>query len=344
MNNNQLTGNIPNFNLPALHKLWLSHNQLSGVIPNFTGMDNLKELYLSWNKLTSVQNLQELTQIEKLALHQNLLNCPMPNFTLPLLKELYMHNNQLTGPIPSLSVANLPVLNTLWLQNNQLSGCLPTNLRDFCTTGHVTSGDISNNLFTHSWADLCAATPPIGVICGISLSAELTTFTAHPLSKNVQLNWQTASEKNNDHFDIERSTDGKTFSKIGEQKGQGTTSQVQNYGYLDTNPFSGVNYYRLKQVDVDGQFTYSKTVSVEMGKTGKSISVYPNPVKDKLMVETTIQGDYTIDLFDITGKLLQSYKANQPLMSLTINDLPNGVYMVSIKSNAVQQTFKIVKQ
>jgi Secretion system C-terminal sorting domain len=189
-----------------------------------------------------------------------------------------------------------------------------------------------------------AQTGSATIIVEPSLSAELNSFTAHPLSKNTQLTWQTASEKNNAHFDIERSTDGKTFSKIGQTKGHGTTSQVQKYGYLDTNPFSGVNYYRLKQVDVDGQFTYSKTVSVEMSNAGKNISVYPNPVKDKVMVETTIQGDYTVELFDITGKLLQSYKANQPTMQLTINDLPNGVYMISVKSNAIQQTFKVIKQ
>jgi hypothetical protein len=183
-----------------------------------------------------------------------------------------------------------------------------------------------------------------GLIFPTSLSSELTNFEGHPLSKNIELTWQTASEKDNERFDIERSTDGKLFSKIGQTKGHGTTNQVQNYDYVDTNPFSGVNYYRLKQVDTDGQFTYSKTVSVEMSNAGKNISVYPNPVKDKVTIETTIQGDYSVELFDITGKLLQAHKANQPTMQLTINDLPNGVYMISVKSNAVQQTFKIVKQ
>jgi Secretion system C-terminal sorting domain len=176
------------------------------------------------------------------------------------------------------------------------------------------------------------------------LPIELINFTAHPLDKTIQLTWQTASEKNNDHFDIEYSTDGKTFSKMGQITGHGTTSQIQNYGYVDTTPFSGVNYYRLKQMDIDGKFTYSKTVSVKMGQSDKKINVYPNPVKDKVIIETNLMSDYTVDVFDITGRLLQSQNVNQAIIQLAINDLPNGVYLISVKSSAIQQMFKIVKQ
>jgi hypothetical protein len=72
--------------------------------------------------------------------------------------------------------------------------------------------------------------------------------------------------------------------------------------------------------------------------------VYPNPVKDKLMIETNITGDYTIELLDMTGKVLQSHRVNQSALQLSTSDLSSGVYMISIKSQAIQKTFKIVKQ
>jgi Secretion system C-terminal sorting domain/Fibronectin type III domain/Cohesin domain len=176
------------------------------------------------------------------------------------------------------------------------------------------------------------------------LAVELTTFEAHPLSKNVELTWLTSSEQQNDHFEIQWSKDGKTFSKIGNIKGQGTTSVQHDYQFLDESPLAGINYYRLKQVDVNGQSEFSKIVSVDMPNLDKNISIYPNPVKDKVMVETNITGDYTIELLDIAGKLLQSHKANQPSLQLSTSGLPSGMYMISVKSNTIQKTFKIVKQ
>jgi hypothetical protein len=176
------------------------------------------------------------------------------------------------------------------------------------------------------------------------LGVTLTKFEAHPLSKNVELTWSTASEQQNDHFEVQRSTNGKTFSKIGTVKGQATTTVQHAYQLLDETPFAGINYYRLKQVDVNGQSELSKIVSVNMLNSDKTMSVYPNPVKDKVTIETNITGNYSIELYDITGKLLQRHQATQPILQLSTSDLSSGVYMISVTSQAVQKTFKIVKQ
>jgi hypothetical protein len=176
------------------------------------------------------------------------------------------------------------------------------------------------------------------------LSAVLTKFEAHPLSKNVELTWSTANEQQNNHFEVQRSSDGKTFSKIGRVKGQGTTTVQHEYPFLDEAPYAGINYYRLKQVDVNGQFEFSKIISVNRGNSDKTISIYPNPIKDKVTIETNITGNYSIDLYDITGKLLQRHQAHQPILQLSTSDLSSGVYMISVTSQAVQKTFKIVKQ
>jgi hypothetical protein len=180
----------------------------------------------------------------------------------------------------------------------------------------------------------------------IVLATELLSFTAHPLSKNtVELDWQTASEKNNAQFDIERSSDSKIFSKIGEVKGHGTTSQVQDYSYIDAAPFNGINYYRLKQIDDNGASTYSKIVSVEMSGVAKSIEVHPNPFDKEIFVNTNFQGTYTINVHDITGKLQQTYQADQPTFRLNTTDLATGLYILSVRSNNTTiKQFKIVKQ
>jgi hypothetical protein len=205
----------------------------------------------------------------------------------------------------------------------------PLNAADFGTVVANVNGEITNANIEFS---------------SIIIPVKLIKFEGHPLSKNVELTWSTASEQQSDRFEVQRSTDGKTFSKIGDLKGQGTTTAQHTYQLLDESPFSGINYYRLKQVDLNGQFEFSKTISVDMLNVGKTISVYPNPVKDKVTIETTITGDYTIELFDITGKLLQRHQAQESVFQLVTNDLVNGVYIISVTSQAVQKTFKIVKQ
>ena len=205
----------------------------------------------------------------------------------------------------------------------------PLNAADFGTVVANVNGEIIN-----ANIEFTAVVIPV----------KLIKFEGHPLSKNVELTWSTASELQNDHFEMQRSVDGKTFSKIGHIKGQGTTAVPHNYQLLDESPFMGINYYRLKQVDLNGQFEFSKTISVDMLNAGKTISVYPNPVKDNVTIETNITSDYTIELFDIAGKLLQRHPAHTPVLQLSTGDLLNGVYIISVTSQAIHKTFKIVKQ
>jgi hypothetical protein len=121
---NNLSGNIPNFNLPNLLNLYLSGNQLSGNIPNFSNLPNLRGLYLYNNQLSgNIPNFSNLPNLQVLYLYNNQLSGNIPNFSsLPNLQELGLSNNQLSGSIPNF---NLPNLEILWLANNQLSGSIP---------------------------------------------------------------------------------------------------------------------------------------------------------------------------------------------------------------------------
>jgi len=136
----ELTGSIPNLNLPNLIHLDLRLNQLTGSVPNFSNLSNLKWLNLGGNQLTgNIPNFSNLPNLQYLALLSNQLTGTIPNFSnLSNLQYLYLSENQLTGSIPDLS--NLPILSSLWLDSNLLTGTLPNfNLSSF------SSFDFSSN-------------------------------------------------------------------------------------------------------------------------------------------------------------------------------------------------------
>ncbi|MGB8316637.1 MAG: T9SS type A sorting domain-containing protein, partial [Ignavibacteriaceae bacterium] len=116
------------------------------------------------------------------------------------------------------------------------------------------------------------------VIQGTPVPVELTSFTANTEENKITLSWETATEKNNAGFDIEKSSDKKNFSKIGNIKGRGTTTEKQSYTYTDKISGGGKFYYRLKQIDYNGSFTYSNILEVSALPTVFSLSQnYPNP-------------------------------------------------------------------
>jgi hypothetical protein len=111
----------------------------------------------------------------------------------------------------------------------------------------------------------------------------------------VKLEWETSSEINNDYFEIQRSANGIDFNAIGEVDGSGTTHEHHDYSFLDTKPYRGINYYRLKQVDYDGQFSYSDIVFVDNAYfDGNSFGfvLYPNPTTNQVVFMRFETDDY----------------------------------------------------
>ena len=154
----------------------------------------------------------------------------------------------------------------------------------------------------------------------ISLPVELTSFTATRNNTGALVSWQTASEKNAGHFDVERSKDGIIFSTIGTVKAAGNSVLQQDYTFTDEQVLAGVNYYRLKSVDLDDQTTYSKIVGVDFTSSG-SMKVYPNPVREILTIEgggERYAGDVGVEVFDMEGKLVYQ-KTIQPECSRQLN-------------------------
>ena len=149
------------------------------------------------------------------------------------------------------------------------------------------------------------------------------------------MTWETASELNNDRFEVERSADGIDFGVIGEVKGFGTTTATQYYSFIDANPVAGTNYYRLRQVDFDGAFEYTDIKSVHFGEATQSFSVFPNPASDELQISTPFFSNQSVDIhiFNNQGQLMkqQTFGANNR-HTLNISDLANGLYLIQLTS------------
>lgn len=149
---------------------------------------------------------------------------------------------------------------------------------------------------------------------GVQLPIELTYFNGKVSNGVHYLNWATASERKNAYFEVERSFDGTQFTKLGKvisKANQGISVQKLTYDYTDLEPADGINYYRLKQVDLDGKHFYSKVISLSSSKESNSIkNLYPNPTSSKLdlMVQVSQEDFYVIEVYDILGKRVDVQK------------------------------------
>ncbi|MGI4864755.1 MAG: T9SS type A sorting domain-containing protein [Janthinobacterium lividum] len=197
------------------------------------------------------------------------------------------------------------------------------------------------------------------VIGAYPLPVVLTEFTATAVAnRDALLKWATASEKNNDHFDIERSFDGTSFTKIGQLAGHGTTTVASAYTLTDANVASkatGPVYYRLRQVDLDGTATYSpvRTVSFTSVSGPVALSLYPNPAQNNTTLELSqlpATGTYQVLLLDATGRTVRSATLGGGLpQPLDISDLATGSYHVLVTGqladgSAFKQSLRLTKE
>jgi parallel beta-helix repeat protein len=149
---------------------------------------------------------------------------------------------------------------------------------------------------------------------------ELLDFKTTPSVSGNNLAWATATEINTTHFDIERGGNGQVFEKIATVKAQGSNSV---YAFLDAKPFNGITYYRLKINDLDGKITFSKIVSVA-SINKKNVKIYPSVSNGNL----TVEGAQSFDIVNTLGQVVLSETDAVHHVSLTIQHLKNGIYIV----------------
>jgi hypothetical protein len=197
-----------------------------------------------------------------------------------------------------------------------------------------------NNPYTLTQSGITSFSPFIIASDAAALPVELLYFYAKKEGENIRLDWQTATEINNSHFDVEWSKDGVSFEKIGEVAGAGTTNEVQFYDYIDDLNRVGfenrhsLHYYRLKQLDLpagqagfDEKFEYTNILSIEFHKLQIDYRIYPNPASNFITIENVVQEEL-IQIFSANGQLVEEHQA--PINNRSISHLPKGTYFVKI--------------
>ena len=174
--------------------------------------------------------------------------------------------------------------------------------------------------------------------CNIVLPAEIVSFQAQNKGKTNMLTWETASEKNNKGFYIERSADAKTFETIGFVKGFGTTTQKQSYTFNDNRPLS-INYYRVRQEDNNGAIVYSKTLSVASASK-ISLKIFPNPAHDKIAIEP-FDSFKSLTVSNLQGVALIKTQQTQA----DVSSLSAGFYFLEVQNTeGVVSRMKFMKE
>ena len=170
------------------------------------------------------------------------------------------------------------------------------------------------------------------------LPVELLSFTGTATAEGVSLNWATATEKDNDRFEVQRSADGRSFETVGTVKGNGNSNTRLNYNFQDKRPMAGINYYRLRQVDFSGTFEFSKVIAVDArNKMNDAVTLYPNPTVDGIFnVRMQPNGqEVTLQVMDISGRVLHTRNVTNNadvMVDGKALGMRPGMYLISVKS------------
>ena len=167
------------------------------------------------------------------------------------------------------------------------------------------------------------------------------------MNDEITLGWQTATEIDNHYFEIQHSIDGLNWDVIGQLPGEKKSTQLKNYTFSHANPYLGINYYRLKQVDYSGYFTFTNTIDVDALEDFKAnFLIYPNPiVNNNLSIRTLLKKDYNIVVFNSLGVNVfeQEYSKEISQIEIPLTNLPKGIYSVSFyQENQLLESKRII--
>lgn len=210
------------------------------------------------------------------------------------------------------------------------------------TSGYIGTG---TNIFSE-FGDFYQYTPDCLV-----LPIGLTDFTAVQQDHSIIINWTTETELNNEYFTVEKSLDANHFEAIALVKGSGTSSSSLTYHAADAFPFTGLNYYRLKQTDYNGSFSYSNIISCVASGLGmmKVLSVNPNPVTTFIDITTDISDDeeLNVELLTVNGRLVlrNVYFVKKDIQHLYVDlaDVLEGIYFLRVSCEYGSFSTKLVK-
>lgn len=296
---------------------------------------------------------------------------PLQIFTI-LTLQLIFFTNTLFAQCP-VAIASLGVGNGLQICWNKNQA--PASLDSIIYDGVVYRGNFVNGGQGDCWRTTNAATLGVngnhslqiivggipGSVCDVMdgeifdpLPITLAYFGASVEKDAVLIEWQTMEEENNDYFLIERSVDAVNFETIAKVAGAGTAHEIQFYELRDAAVVyqKGVYYYRLKQVDFDGNFTYADVVAVEINKSidFELTRVFPNPASEQINVLLNLESSHQtqVTILDMTGRVLLEQAINNEILGvqnipLNIADLQSGCYIVRVQSGEIVQSTQFIK-
>ena len=201
-----------------------------------------------------------------------------------------VNNNLLTQNVDTNADGNSNQIQTYTydVNNNQL-----TSLNDTDADGNP------NQITTYTYGS-CAPLP-----------IELNSLIAKTDNNFVIISWQTASEENNAGFKIERSKNASDWEVLGFVRGLGASNYLQKYDWIDNTPLEGINYYRLRQIDFNNAFEYSKVISAYVDSDEEKIMLYPSVANQHLNLVTTLDNRYQVSIYNLTGEQLMNWSSNE---------------------------------
>ncbi len=307
--------------------------ELSGAIPaEFSKLSKLKSLDLSYQNLNSglsatyhipvsggVSITGNAFTFDGIEGYTNIIDYYSPQAKIPMKGMFPLSSSVGVDGTLYVEAGGTISNNTYkWFKDNNL---VATNVgvNSFNTTGLGTYQVQVTNSFAPDLT-LVSEDYPVTI-----LPVTLISFSGKNDADENHLTWKTTSETNNSGFEIERSADAKSFERIGFVDGNGDSKVVKNYNFTDSNPFS-TTYYRLKQIDYDGQFEYSRIIAVKRNFSG--ISIYPNPARDQIFVRD-LEKEAQIIVRNAEGKTLLTQMV-YPKQAVELNNFSNGFYFITI--------------
>ena len=336
-------------NISSARHIVVSLNYLIKSLDGLSGIIGVGNFEVKYNEnLERIEKITEITAITNLKIYNNPKLKSISGFSsLTTIKQdiYFVNNDHLSdySPLSGISkkvedvdiIDNAGITNVDWLSNiTTVKGHLYIKdngkLGDFCGlnslitpdengTGIGGTYDVSGNLYNPTLNDLESGD------CSISLPVELTTFSADVIERKIILKWQTATELNNYGFDVERrdtSFEAK-WEKIGFVEGHGNSNSPKFYEYTDNELIGGNRLYRLKQIDINGNYEYTETIEVNLDLPDRFLLYqnYPNPFNPSTTISYFLpsESNVKIEIYDVTGRTIKTF---------TVNPQPKGGHKV----------------
>ncbi|THU41413.1 T9SS type A sorting domain-containing protein [Niastella caeni] len=346
-------------------------NALGNSLYNFT----FPQFNPTLGTLTEVKINSKVTLVYNFSLENGELN-PVNNYRVKVFRDDEISSTSLLSPLTNSyqrqygfyalagsdgipdSGPDFTQQGPLYVMNQQNINYTLSNTADFFGSGTVmfdyttstysaAQGSINNNLFG-SAQDAVNFIITYTYCPQIVLAADIRSFTANKLNDaTIDIKWITQNEKNNQSYELQKSTDGKSFGSIAQFAAKASSTQTGSYSYSYTvqpTDNSKTLLFRIKQIEADGSARYSAVHAVRVtSKTNEQPKIYPNPAKTatNLIFSNTKRNNWQVSVYSVNGLLLKRYYFNNALTGKinTANDLEKGVYMVRSVNKTTQEEF-----